>query len=491
MPPPLESLREACAKPLQHPPAEWLRSAGQQVMDAMIEDFLHLGQDVIGHTGSVQEMERLLCEPPPEAGMDFTQVLAEFRAKVMDNSFRPSHPRYLAFIPSAPTFASILGDCLASNANLFAGVWKQASGATQVEIVVLDWFKQFLGYPPEARGILTSGGSDANLTALVVAREKLSYDDRPRSVLYAPEQRHGSVDRAATIIGMRPEQIRALACDADCRLSMDALRDAIAADQRAGRLPWLVVANAGATNTGSVDPLAPLADFCAPRNLWLHVDAAYGWPMALTPEGRALLHGIDRADSITLDPHKWFAQPFEAGCLLVRRGELLPQAFMMRPEYMQDVIPNPGEINFCDHGIALTRRFRALKIWFSIKLLGIAWFRRLIEHDIALAEYAQALLEQTGRFEITSGRKLSIVCFRYVPSRRLADERIDALQQQIAEELARTGQAFISTTRLGGQTTLRLCFVNWRTTAVDVEAVVRLLIEIGARLLPVTSTGDK
>jgi glutamate/tyrosine decarboxylase-like PLP-dependent enzyme len=474
---PLESLRQACAAPLDHPAPERLQAAGRQVMDAILDDFTRLGQDSIGKTGSRPDMERLLGGPAPEHGTGLDQLLAEFHDKVIAYSFRTSHPRFLAFIPGAPTFASILGDCLASNANLFAGVWKEASGAAQVEIVVLDWFKELLGYPAGARGLLTSGGSEANLTALVVAREQVPYDDRGRVVLYASEQRHWSVDRAAKIIGMRPEQIRTLPCDADFRLQPDTLRHAVAADRRAGRLPWLVLANAGTTNTGSVDPIAAVADLCAEHGLWLHADAAYGWAMSLTPAGRTLLAGIERADSITLDPHKWFAQPFEAGGLLVRRGELLGRTFMMRPEYMQDVVPRSDEINFCDQGIALTRRFRALKIWFSIKLLGLVWFRRLIEHCIALADYAQALLEQTGRFEITSRRKLSVVCFRY-----LGAKSSDALQLAIAEELTRTGRAFLSTTRLNGQNALRLCFVSWRTTAADVEEVVELLTEIGGRI---------
>ena len=188
---------------------------------------------------------------------------------------------------------------------------------------------------------------------------------------------------------------------------------------------------------------------------------------------------IERADSITLDPHKWFAQPFEAGCLLVRDGDGLARAFSMRPEYMQDVIPHHDEINFCDHGIALTRRFRALKIWFSIKLLGLAWHRRLIEHSCALAAYAQALLEAAGCFKITSPRQLGIVCFRYVRA-GASNSGDDALQQALAEQLLRTGRAFLSTTRLNGRTTLRFCFVNWRTTAADVEEIVGLLHTIGA-----------
>jgi aromatic-L-amino-acid/L-tryptophan decarboxylase len=479
----LEALRSACAAPLAHPSADDLHQAGRQAMASMLDDFLHLGEGAIGATAARPAMESLLREAPPEAGTDFTQLLAEFRQKVMPYAYRPSHPRFLAFIPGAPSYASILGDCLAGGTNLFAGVWLEAAGATQVEIIVLDWFKQFLGYPPEAMGLLTSGGSEANLTAFVTAREPLPLADRGRAVLYASAQRHWSVDRAVKIIGMAPEQVRSVPCDPEYCLRMDALMEAVAEDRRAGRLPWLLVANAGTTNTGSVDPLSELADFRDRHSLWLHVDAAYGWPAVLTDEGRSLLRGIERADSITLDPHKWFAQTFEAGCLLVRRGDLLAQTFTMRPEYMQDVIPGEGEINFCDHGIALTRRFRALKIWFSIKLLGMGWFRRLIEHSCLLAHFAEVLLERTGCFEITGRRKLSMVCFRFIPSgSQLIDAESDALQTAINDELTRTGRAFLSTTRLHGRTTLRLCFVNWRTTAADIEEIVGLLQEIGFRL---------
>ena len=467
-------------RPPEAPSPEWLRTAGHNVMDAMLADYQRLGDAPIGLSATRPELERLLREPPPENGIELAALLDEFQIKVAPHAFRVTHPRFWAFIPGAPSFASILGECLASSTNFFAGVWKEAAGPAQVEIVVLDWFKQFLGYPTTAAGVVTGGGSEANLTALIVARENIPYDDRPRLILYASEHRHWSVDRAAKIVGLRPDQIRPLPCDADYRLRVDALEHAIADDERAGRLPWLVLANAGTTNTGSVDPLDALADLCAERRLWLHVDAAYGWAAALTGEGKTMLRGIERAHSITLDPHKWFAQPFEAGCLLVREGDRLLQTFMMRPEYMQDVVPNHDEINFCDHGISLTRRFRALKIWFSLKLLGVAWHRRLIEHDCALADYAQALVERAGCFEVTSPRKLSIVCFRYVPCGKAAD--LDALQKAIAAELLRTGRAFLSTTRLNGRTTLRFCFVNWRTTAADVEEIVTLIATIGRRL---------
>ena len=429
-------------------------------------------------------MERLLREPPPDEGRPFAAVLAEFADKVAPFACRVNHPRFLAFVPGAPTFLSVIGDLLCAGTNFFAGVWLEAAGPAEVELVVLDWFREFLDMPPGTMGILTGGGSEANLTALVAARERLPEGERRRAVLYVAEQRHWSVDRAAKIMGLRPDQLRPVPADDDFRLTPAALARAVARDRREGLRPWAVVANAGTTNTGAVDPLGPLADRCAAEGLWLHVDAAYGWTAALTAEGREELAGIGRADSVTLDPHKTLAQAFEAGCVLVRDGRLLRQAFMLRPEYMQDVEPADDEVNFADHGVALTRRFRALKIWLSMKVLGVGWFRTLAERCRRLADYSQALLERDGRFEILSRRRLSIVCFRYVPPVAALDEPdLDRLNLALIDAVRATGRAFLSSTRLRGRTAIRFCFVNWRTTAADVEEVVRLLGELGDEMV--------
>jgi glutamate/tyrosine decarboxylase-like PLP-dependent enzyme len=213
----------------------------------------------------------------------------------------------------------------------------------------------------------------------------------------------------------------------------------------------------------------------------LHVDAAYGWSALLTEDGKRALAGIELADSVVLDPHKWFAQTYEAGCVLVRDGAQLPGSFALRPDYMQDVEPEHDEINFADHGIALTRRFRALKVWLSIQALGLGWFRRLVAHCCRLADFAQALLERAG-FEIVSTRQLSIVCFRRVPARMTAPDDVDAFNLALVAELMLTGQAFLSSTRLDGRVALRMCFVNARTTAADVELVVELLKVLAERL---------
>jgi aromatic-L-amino-acid decarboxylase len=480
----IDRLRAELTGPLPHADLASLRALSDQAVHWLIQHWTTLAEQPIGQTGTRAELEALLREPPPEAGADFAGVLAQFQAKVANYAFRVNHPRFFAFIPSAPNYVSVLADFLCAGTNFFAGVWLEAAGPSQVELLVLDWFKEFLGYPKEAGGILTGGGSEANLTALLAARQPLSYEERGRAVLYLTAQRHWSIDRAAGVIGLRPDQIRSIEEDGDFRLRPDRLQAAIAQDHAEGRLPWAVVANAGATNTGTIDPLDALATICWEQHLWLHVDAAYGWPAVLVPREREGFQGIARAHSITLDPHKWFGQPFEAGCVLIRNGKRLGQTFAIRPEYMQDVEPADDEINFADQGLALTRRFRALKIWMSMKVLGVGWFRSLVERSCRLAELAQALLEQAGEFEILCTRRLSIVCFRYVPPgfqpRGQREELLlDGINLEVIDRVRASGRAFLSSTRLQGRVALRLCFVNWRTTAGDVEEVVELLRRAG------------
>jgi aromatic-L-amino-acid decarboxylase len=477
----LERLRAACARPLDHPDADERRRACQQVVDFVLDDFAKLGEGPVGRTTAPDALAALLCTPPPEQGAAFDRVMLEFCEKIAPHALRTNHPRFLAFVPGAASFPSLLGDWLCVGLDHFNGTWLAASGAAQVELVVLDWFRQILGYPAEASGILTGGGSEAILTALVAARERLPYNRRQHAVLYTSDQRHCSVDRGARIAGLRPDQIRVLPTAADLRLAPEVLRRAIEEDAGAGKTPWLVVANAGTTNTGAVDSLNEVADLCGEHGLWLHADAAYGWAAALTEEGRRLLHGIERADSISLDPHKWFAQTFDVGCLLMRRGAALAETFGLRPEYLQDAQAGDGAVNFGERGIALTRRFRALKIWFSVKVLGIDWFRRLVGHCLNLARFAEHLLRETAPFEVLARGELSVVCFRYAPG-GWAGDALDELNHATCAAAIGTGRIFLATTRLQGVVALRMCFINWRSTAADVEETVRLLGDIGRRL---------
>jgi glutamate/tyrosine decarboxylase-like PLP-dependent enzyme len=427
-------------------------------------------------TATPADLRPWLDQPPPDAGRSFADILADFRDHVAPYAFRTNHPRFLAFVPGAPCLPSLLGDWLTAAANFFCGVWLEAAGPAQLESTVLDWFRRWLGMPETTRGVLTTGGSEANLTALVVARERLPFAVRGRAVLYVADQRHWSVDRAARVMGLHPAQVRPVPVDDDFRLRGADLARHAREDRAGGRVPWAVVANAGATNTGTVDRLDEVASVCRAEGLWLHVDAAYGWVAALTDSGRRELAGIAAADSVTLDPHKWLAQTFDVGCVLVRDGRRLPEAFATRPDYLQDVHPQEGEVNYADHGIALTRRFRALKIWVSVQMLGLDWFRRLADHGCRLAAYAQARLEAAGCFEILCPARLSIVCFRY----RAPDP--DAVNARLVAALRETGRAFLSSTRLRGAFAVRMCFINWRTSAADVDEVVDLLTELGQRV---------
>jgi aromatic-L-amino-acid decarboxylase len=484
MPDPIDSLRQELTAPLDHPGPETVREHAIQALDWLLLHWKSLPDEPVGRRATGAAMKALLDEAPPENGLGFEQAFSDFRERVASYAMRLNHPRFLAFIPSAPTLYSTIADFLVSGTNYFCGVWIEAAGAAQVERTVLGWFRRLLGMPNETRGIITTGGSEANLTALVAAREVLRHEDRHRAVLYLSDQRHGSMDRAARIIGLRQNRVRLIRTTTDFRMDARALEEEIARDREQGLVPWVVSANAGATNTGTIDPLKEIAAISRAQSTWYHIDAAYGWPAVLSPEGNDLLAGIDQADSATLDPHKWFAQPFECGCVLVRNGKRLEDAFHIRPDYMQDVTGEPDEINFADHGLSLTRRFRALKIWLSVRTLGLAWFRKLVERSCRLADLAQCLLESAGCFEIVCPRQLSIVCFRYRPAdRTLNVQELDALNLALVEDLRLSGRGFISSTKLNGHVALRFCFVNWRTTAGDIEEIVNLLASLGKQRL--------
>ncbi|MBI4409011.1 MAG: aminotransferase class I/II-fold pyridoxal phosphate-dependent enzyme [Gemmatimonadetes bacterium] len=461
------------ANPLELDP-ETMRRLGHLVVDLLVARIASLDADAAWRGATRAELEPRLREPPPERPGDFERLLDRVVREVLEYAGRIDHPRFLAFIPSCPTWPGILGDLLASGFNVFQGTWLESSGPSQLELVVLDWFKDWLGYPPEAAGLLVSGASAANLIALVCAREALLGGPSADAVIYYSTETHSSVERAARIAGFTPDQIRTLPADGSFRLPLDALRRAVDDDARAGRRPFLIVANAGATSTGAIDPFTALADFCAERRLWLHADAAYGGFAVLTERGRAWLDGIGRADSITLDPHKWLYQPYEVGCLLVRGGARLRDAFHIMPDYLQDTAVGGGEVNFADRGLQLTRAARVLKIWLSLQAFGVAAFRRAIDRALDLTLEAQRRIERAAAFELLAPAALGVVCFRRrVPGGdEPAHERANAA---LVQGLNRSGLGMISSTRVRGRYALRLCIMNHRTTLGDVERVIHWL----------------
>jgi aromatic-L-amino-acid/L-tryptophan decarboxylase len=449
---------------------ETMRRLGYQTVDLLVDRWVGLGAQPVLRRGTPTELAQRLNKPPPEGPQSFERILEQLATDVLPFISNNDHPGYFAYVPGAGTWPGALGDLIASACNLEVSSWVQAAGPSQVELTVLGWFKQWIGYPEQAAGVLVSGGSAANLTALACAREALLGAMSDQVVAYLSNQAHSSMARAARVLGFRPNQVRVLPVDDGYRMRPEALAAALAADLRAGRRPLFVAANAGATSTGAIDPLPELAALCRERGVWFHVDAAYGGFAVLTERGRRWLAGLELADSVTLDPHKWLYQPFECGCLLVRAGQRLHEAFRIQPDYLKDTEAAELEVNFSDLSVQLTRMSRALKLWLSLRYFGVEAFRAAIDRSIDLARFAQARIEASDRLELLTPARLGVVCFRRHPE-GMDEDGLERLNQRLAEGLAASGQGLVSSTRLRDRFVLRMCVLNHTSRAQDVERV--------------------
>lgn len=427
-------------------------------------------------------MESRLREPFPWEGEDIDSLMERFWRDVEPFAGKIDHPRFFAFIPSSPTFASVLGDWLASGCNFFQGTWIESAGPSEVELVVLDWIKEGLRLEAEAGGVLTSGGSVANLIGLAVARHQRVRGEMSRATAYTSDQTHSAVARALRILGFPEANLRRLPSDAKWRLNMDALAESVRADRSAGLEPFCVIATAGTTNTGAVDPLRNLSDFCEGEQLWLHVDGAYGAIARLSPTCEPLLEGLERADSLVLDPHKWLYVGYEAGCLFVRDRAALETTFRMLPDYLQDTGVHEGEVNFGDRGVQLSRAARGIKLWLSLKTHGFAAVIRAIERTIQLAEYAERRILDRSSLEVVAPASLGIVCFRHRCADETGGERLNARNEAIVRTIQRDGRFMISSTLLDGSYVVRLCPLNYRTAPSDIDALLEEVEILGERL---------
>jgi aromatic-L-amino-acid/L-tryptophan decarboxylase len=450
---------------------ETMRQLGYQTVDMLVDRLSAVAEGPVIRRAGREEMERRLSEPPPEAAQGFEEILERLGEDVLPFASVTGHPRYFAFIPGCPTWPASLGDLIASVTNIENSSWLESAGPSELELVVLDWFKEWIGYPAEAEGVLVSGGSAANMTALACAREALLGAMSGRVVAYVSDQAHSSVARAARVLGFRPEQVRVLPTDGRFRMRPEALVEAMDADLRAGLRPLFVVASAGSTNTGAVDPLPQLAEICRERGAWLHVDGAYGGFAALTERGKRLLAGIELADSVTLDPHKWLYQPFECGCLLVRQGHYLREAFEITPDYLKDTEVLSREVNFADRGVQLSRMCRVLKLWVSLKFFGVAAFRTVIDGSLDLAREAQERIEASDDLELLVPATLGVVCFRRRFDNVDDEDELTRLNAGLVEGLTASDEGHISSTRLRGRYALRMCVLNHTSASGDVHRV--------------------
>jgi aromatic-L-amino-acid/L-tryptophan decarboxylase len=440
-----------------------MRRLGYWVVDQVVEHFQTGADGPAVLTSAPADLRAVLGGPPPSGPGDPQAAMRLLVDVALANMQHGDHPRYFSRVPGPASFAGVLGEWLGTGFNAIAASWKGGSGPATVELVVLDWLRSLLGLPEGSEGVLASGGSLANTTALAAARMADG-----EGVAYLSDQTHSSIGRGLLAMGFPPAMVRVVGTGNDLRLTADLVAAELAADRAAGRRPGFVVATAGTTNTGAVDDLNGLADLCTAEQMWFHVDGAYGAPAALCSRGRRVLAGIERADSLVLDPHKWLFQPYDVGCLLVRRPGVLDAAFHMTPEYLLDVHGATEEVDFRNRSLELSRRSRALKIWLTFQTYGLDRISAAIEQGMLLAEAAERMLRADGRWEVVTPAQLGIVTFAL----RDADHGAHTAR---ADRLGRDGHAAVTTTRLHGRSVLRLCTINPRTTEDDIATTLERL----------------
>ncbi len=406
-------------------------------------------------------------------------------------SRRNDSQRFWGYVGPPGTAPGAIADGLAATINQNLTAFRSAPGASLVEMQVIDWIREIVGLPRGAYGVLTSGGSMANLAGLAAARDAaVTYDlarrglrgaAGPPLVLYASEEAHHSIAKAAAILGIGRDFVRAVPVDRRLRLDVAALKDAVTRDRRARLQPFAVAASAGTVTTGVVDPLRHIWRLCRRESLWLHVDACYGGFAILAPSGRPLLRALALADSIALDPHKWLYAPAGAGCVLYRRPETARRAFRADADYTR--MFGTGRLEqhaFWDYGPELSRRFRALKIWLAFKYHGAGEFARAIENDLENARRLAAKVRAARRLELLSAGDLGIICFRYVPpGPRRPEAELEAINERLLVLLQRDGQVFVSNARVRGRFALRACILNYRTTPADLDRLVARTAALG------------
>ena len=439
---------------------ERFRELAHQLVDRVADHWAEMDRAPAVRDADRDSLAALAGPVPEEPGEieELIETLVEYALANMQNS---GHPRFFTRVPSPSSFTGILGEWLGVGYNGVAASWGGGSGTSELELVVIDWLAQLMGFPQGTEGVLVSGGSIGNMTAVAAARA-VGYGE----TVFLSDQTHSSIARALRLLGFAGEQIRVVPARDRHRWAIQDVRAAVSGEDR-GRAT--VIGTAGTTNTGACDPLDALADLCAEHDLWLHVDGAYGAPAALTERGRAVMRGLGRADSLAIDPHKWLFQPFDISCLLVRRPGALEACFTMNPEYLRDVLTDTdGEVDFRNRGPELTRRSRAVKLWLTLKAHGTRAIADAIDRSIVLAEEVEALLRVDARWEIVTPAQLGVITFASVGLD-------DAGHVERARLLTDSGFAAVSCTELDGRTVYRLVLINPLTTLADVrETLLRL-----------------
>jgi aromatic-L-amino-acid/L-tryptophan decarboxylase len=468
-----------------------IRRVGYRVADLIADHLAGLRDRPVFQPLPPELARRFQDEPAPAQPTAADAILDEVAATVAAYPFGNGHPRFAGWVNSPPAVLGAFADGIAAAIN--PSVAGGNHSAVHVEHQVLRWFRDLLGFPAEAAGLLVSGGSMASLTGLAVARHVATraagVDVRAHGlqgagrpfVLFTGEEGHSCLGKAAELLGLGSDHVRTVPSDSRRRLRPDALDERIRRALDEGAVPIAVAASAGTVNTGAIDPLDEIADVCARHGVWLHVDAAYGGPAILSERAAPELEPLARADSVALDPHKWLYVPLEAGLVLVRDGGAMREAFSTVPPYLRtdgDAGGVGGPPWFSEFGFQQSRGFRALKVWMCLRYFGLDGYRALIDHDLDLADHLATRVEEHPDLELVA-RGLSIVCFRYAPPDQ-DPERLDGLNRALLTDLQLGGEAFLTSTVLDGRFVLRACLVNPGTTPEDVDALLTAVRKNGA-----------
>ncbi len=493
----MREVRQSPDTPIALPPDRF-RELGHALIDRIADFLATLPERPITPPAGIEEVRVRLgaSAPLPESGSDAAELLAEAATFLFENSTFNAHPRFFGYITAGPAPIGILGDLLASATNPNCGSWTLAPAGTEIEAQTVRWIADLIGYPTDCGGILVSGGNVANFTCFLAARVAVAdwpvreqglraADARPL-VVYASRETHTWISKAADLYGLGTDAIRWIETDSAQRMRMDALRAALDEDARAGNQPLMVVGTAGSVSTGAVDPLSEIAQLCAERDIWFHVDGAYGGFAAAVPGAAAELAHLGRADSIAVDPHKWLYAPLEAGCALVRDPEALRRAFSYHPPYYHFGVE---ATNYVDFGQQNSRGFRALKVWLALRQAGRAGYRDMIADDIGLAARLFELAGAHPELEAAT-LGLSIATFRYVPASLRAgtgepavEEQLNRINEALLDRLQKAGEAFVSNAVVNGRYLLRACVVNFNTTRADIEALPGIVVRTGEAIV--------
>ncbi|MEZ5066121.1 MAG: aminotransferase class V-fold PLP-dependent enzyme [bacterium] len=460
----------------REPSAEEMHRIARDTVERIVGYWRDQRDLPVARRGTAAEFAALVDEPLPEHGRSLDETVERFFDRVVPRMTHVGHPRFHAYIPCPSSFPGLLGGMLAAGTNPFTGSWLGGATVASLELTVLRWIAELVGYPPASPGVLTSGGSMANLVGLACARDRAGrLDALTRGDVYVSRERHGSLDKAVALLGFAPESLRVIDVDGRCRLRVDALRDALRATRAAGRVPVAICANAGTTNTGAIDPLDEIADVAREHDVWLHVDGAYGGFAALVESVRPRLRGMERADSLALDPHKWLYAPIGVGCVFVRDAEALARTFLAHGDYLQDLPMD--EVNFMDRGPELSRPARVLPVWCVIRAWGRAGLAAAIARDLELARLVAARLAADERLELVDDPQLSVVVFRHRLRPGESESDRTTRDRELMEATMRDGRCMLSTTLVDGRSALRLVLLNPRTTRADLDTTLDAIRE--------------